>query len=232
MNQDRFSFNQIPFVAATAALAFGLTFAGCSSHTSPTGVNPYTDGYYQNDAPKNSNSDNGNNTELDTSDDDLSKDGEHRDGTFPPLRFNVDGTGYNDSYTVTVSTRSILKVAFLPDVQQKAAADSGFFPQYSKLAVFIQVGDHEEPTSLLNNGYFPQYPQQTSSIIDFSDDFEKKCDANDKSCRQIVEVRVQKPNYDYWCLQYGMSCPHTHVHATHPWFGTIVVETDDTDSIN
>jgi hypothetical protein len=137
--------------------------------------------------------------------------------------------GYN-STTVTVNVRSVLKVQFTPGIQDETVAGTGFAPQYSKLGVYIQVGTVVKATEMLSNGYTGGSPQK-SSVLDFSSGILPDCDPTDASCRQPVEIRIFKPNNDYFCLNLGMYCAWAQVYSTHPWHGELGVQTDDTDSL-
>jgi hypothetical protein len=142
-------------------------------------------------------------------------------GTAPLYTFRVGTIGYN-SVSVKVVTHSRLRVKFTPGSQDESVPGTNFSPYYSAMGVFIAVGDRESPTALT--------PVETDSfIIDFSKAGLTACTSDEPSCRQEVTVTVKKPNYDYWCVNYAMYCPYTHVYDTHPWHGTLTVETDDTE---
>ncbi len=147
----------------------------------------------------------------------------------PPIQFRVGTVGYN-SVTLTVSTGKILKVKFTPGVQDQVVPGTGFTANYSGLGVYIGVGSNNKPTPLLYNGLFGG-TAQTSAIMDFSSTIAANCPTNDATCRKDVVITVSQPNNDYWCLNYSMYCPWTHVYDTHPWNGNLFVQTDDTDSI-
>ncbi len=151
-------------------------------------------------------------------------------GALPPLSFTIEGTGYND-VEVQVLTRLVLKVAFKPGTQANPVAGTGFFPNYARMGVRLKVGEHEQPTAMLGNGFIAQYPAQKSSIINFAPDFAKTCNPNDTGCFETVTIKVTKPNNDYWCLNYGTFCSWTHVYETHPWNGTLYVQNDVTGPI-
>lgn len=147
-------------------------------------------------------------------------------GTDPLISFSVRSVGYTAT-TYTVRARKSLKVRFTPGVQDSAVKDTGFHPQYSKLAVYVKVGERSQPTALLSNG-MTSGSAENSHIMDFSSSFEKTCAEEDATCREEVTITVEKPNYDFYCLNYGMYCSHTQVYETHPWNGTLTVQTDDT----
>jgi hypothetical protein len=130
----------------------------------------------------------------------------------PPLSQTVSGVGYS-TMTFTVRTRSVLKIRFTPGMQNSSVAGGNFAPQYARLAVFIKVGSLEQPTALLSNGLATT--QETSSTMDFSSAFTKTCASTDTACRQTVTITVSKPNYDYWCYNYGLYCDHTQVYQSH-----------------
>ena len=149
--------------------------------------------------------------------------------TNPPFSFRVDGTGYT-SVTFEVTTRTVLKVRFAPGVQDKTVAGTGFSPQYSVLGVYIAVGSDLRPTPPLYNGLGGGTGEK-SPVMDYSSAFTRTCSASDPDCREKVTITVKQPNYDYWCINYGAYCPWTHVWDTHPWNGTLTVQTDDTTGI-
>lgn len=149
-------------------------------------------------------------------------------GTNPPLTMRVGTVGYNAT-TVQVSTGTILKVKFTPGIQDTAIAGTGVYPQYSQLGVYITVNGYTVPTQMLNNGRYTGQAQ-TSSALDFSAAIASACGSN-KTCRQNVTITIDHPNDDYWCLNYGQYCPWSYVYDTHPWHGTLTIETDDTVAI-
>ena len=151
-------------------------------------------------------------------------------GTASPITMTVRGIGYN-STSVTVSANQVLKVEFAPGVQDTAVAGTGVYPQYSQLGVYIQVGSFNQPTEMLTNGYNGTTPE-TSSVIDFSSYIPSgSCAGKATNCRQNVTITINKPNDDYWCLTSGQFCPWSYVYASHPWNGTLTVQTDDTTAI-
>jgi len=148
----------------------------------------------------------------------------------PVYQFEINGVGYPSEVRIEVPVRDILKVRFRPETNIDTVANTGFVAQYSHLAVFLDVGSTSQATPLLSNGLI--YQQETSNIIDFSSQFTKTCTSSSPTdCRQMVTVKVHKPNYDYWCFNFGMYCSYTHVWDTHPWRGTLLIETDDTEAL-
>lgn len=145
----------------------------------------------------------------------------------PPISTRVGAIGYR-STSIDVRVNKILKIKFTPGINDEQIEGTGYSPQYSKLAVFIKVGDESVATPLLNNGL--QEDQQSSAVIDFSDKIEGQC-GDDPICRETITITIEKPNNDYWCLNWETHCSHTHVHDTHPWNGTIMVQTDDTRAL-
>ncbi|MBI4926103.1 MAG: hypothetical protein HY843_09280 [Bdellovibrio sp.] len=137
--------------------------------------------------------------------------------------------GHDDPFTYDVRVNKVLKVKFTPGQADRKIANTGYTANYSMLAVFISVGTNEIATPLLNNGLTDT--QETSEVMDFSSSFTKTCPDSTPSCRQTVTISVKKPNYDYWCFNFGMYCSHTHVWPTHPWNGKILIQTDDTKSM-
>jgi hypothetical protein len=101
----------------------------------------------------------------------------------------------------------------------------------SQLGVYIQVGSLNQPTEMLTNGYNGT-TAETSSVIDFSSSIPSgSCAGQATTCRQNVTITVNKPNDDYWCLTTGQFCPWSYVYASHPWNGTLTIQTDDTTAI-
>lgn len=146
----------------------------------------------------------------------------------PPYKYLISGVGYN-AKTVQVRAGQVLKVKFTAGLPSQKVDGTGFTATYSQLGVFIKVGDYEEATELLSNGlYSGQF--ETSHVIDLAGAIPDRCATNDRSCRKDVTITVYKPNYDFYCL-IGYACPYTHVWETHPWNGTLTVQTDDTDGI-
>lgn len=149
----------------------------------------------------------------------------------PPLIIEVRGVGYNKVQTQVVTGKT-LKVLFTPGIQDRTVAGTGFSPEYSKMGVYLSAGNSsEQPTEMLSNGYLPMTESQSSHVFDFSGSLGNECPASDASCRRTVVITVSRPNYDYWCLTSRAYCPYSHVYETHPWNGTLSIETDDTDSL-
>lgn len=147
----------------------------------------------------------------------------------PPANYRVGAYGYT-STTLTVYTRSILKVRFTPGVQDQTMMGNGFSPQYSHLGVYIGVNGASSPTEMLDNGAQGASAQR-SHIFDLASSFNPTCKASDTNCLQPITIEITKPNYDYWCLNYGQYCSWTNVYQGHPWHGTLEVQTDLTDAI-
>lgn len=144
------------------------------------------------------------------------------------LSFRAEATGYREA-KILVTTRRILRVRFTPGQQDQKVAGTGFSPTYSKLGVYLRVNGTSTPTPMLFNGAGAAGGSaQKSGIIDFSGAISAGCAANNSTCSQTVEIVVERPNNDYWCYNYGMYCPWTNVYDTHPWNGTLEVETDFT----
>ena len=157
-----------------------------------------------------------------------------------PLTFPIRATGYT-TVTVNVSANKKLKAKFTPGVADTTIAGYGATAVYTKLGVYIGIGDTTSPTALLSNGADGS-AVQTSSIFDLSNKFNRTCQTTDTACRDTVTITVTKPNYDYFCINCALwlyqnanycnlACPNTHVYDTHPWNGTLTVQTDDTDAI-
>lgn len=150
----------------------------------------------------------------------------------PPYSFRVGAVGYT-STRISVRTNSVLKLRFTPGIQDEKVRDSngnltGFSPRYSHLGVYVEVEGNAQPTRMLSNGLVSA---AESDDFDLSTSFTRACTSAEPNCRQDVEIVIKQPNYDYWCLNYGMYCSWTHVESTHPWHGTVLVQTDDTDPI-
>lgn len=173
-------------------------------------------------------------TQEEPSDDDDDEDGdiftppEKRPETgVPPLSFRVGTIGYN-SVTLSARAGKILKVQFTPGQQDENVKGTSFTPIYSRLGVYINIGGASKPTPMLSNGLTTGTPS-SSSAMDFSSGL--PCAQEDDECRRTVAITVTKPNYDYWCYNFGTDCPWTHIWETHPWHGTLEIETDDTDPL-
>lgn len=147
----------------------------------------------------------------------------------PPLSLTVRKVGYDSPYTIQVPVRRTLKIKFTPGIPNETVQGSGFTAQYSQLGVFISVGTQEQSTPLLRNGLLGE--QESSPVLDFSGSIPQTCPESDPACRVSVTITVRKPNYDYWCFNYGAYCSYTRVWETHPWNGELKVETDDTQSL-
>jgi hypothetical protein len=149
----------------------------------------------------------------------------------PAQRFTVQGTGY-DTHYFTVKTRSVLKVKFIPGRQDRTQSGTGYTWQYSMLGVFIGVGGTTQPTAPLYNGYGGT-TAESSTVMDLSSFYTKTCSSSDTACRQSVTITVTQPNNDDNCINRGVCYPQqwSHVPDNHPWNGTLVVQTDDTDAI-
>lgn len=148
-------------------------------------------------------------------------------GTQAPISLRVGAVGYN-STSVQVQTGTVLKVKFTPGIQDQAISGGNVYPQYSHLGVYLTVNGTTVPTEMLSNGL--NSAAQTGSVIDFSNIISQGCAAG-SNCRQTVTITVDHPNNDYWCLNYGQFCPWTQVYSTHPWHGTLTIQTDDTVGI-
>jgi hypothetical protein len=146
-----------------------------------------------------------------------------------PITMRVGTVGYN-AVTISIDTRSILKVKFAPGVQDQDVAGTGYAPAYGHLGVYIEVGTNSQATPMLSNGLLDGNPQ-TSPVLDFSSAFIPTCTASDTTCHQTVPIKIFKPNNDYYCMNFGMYCPWAQVYSTHPWHGELSIQTDDTDPI-
>lgn len=148
----------------------------------------------------------------------------------PALNFKVRAVGYN-STSVTVRAGRVLRVIFVPGLQDRAVANTGFYPQYSKLGVYIGIGTSLQATPLLDNG-LRSGNMQGSQVIDLSSQISSPCVSSDTACRSEVTITVTKPNTDYSCLNFGGAyCPYQRMYPTHPWNGTLYIQTDDTDPV-
>lgn len=139
-----------------------------------------------------------------------------------PYSFRVGATGYV-STTISVRAYKTLKVKFTPGVQDETITDTENYAHYSGLGVFITVGSNTQATPLLYNGLYGGSPQ--SAVLDFSSAL------NDLSSSNSITIKISQPNTDYSCIHFGYGCPWSHVSDSHPWHGTLQVQTDDTDSL-
>lgn len=146
-----------------------------------------------------------------------------------PYEQEVRGVGYSKTVSFTVRARKVLKMRFKPGMQDALVEGTGYSPTYAQLGVFVRVGTVERPTALLSNGIIRA--AEVGTVMDFSTAFARTCASTDTDCRQTVTIEVLKPNYDYYCLNYWMGCPHTQVHENHPWNGMFEIETDDTEPL-
>jgi len=139
----------------------------------------------------------------------------------PPLQFSVGTNGYQ-SVSVTVGTRSVLRVKFAPDEVDES--------NYGQLGVYISVGSLEKITALLSNGLLR--PKEESKVFDFSDALPKTCAETDLTCFETVEITISKPNYDAYCMPLGnYFCTHTAIQDEDRWQGTLYVEGDGTSPL-
>lgn len=152
-------------------------------------------------------------------------------GAQSPIIQSRVGTIGAHAVTVQVQVNNVLRVRFTPGVQDQAVAGGNFEPQYSKLGVYVGAGSNSQATEMLNNGYARGGTPQYSSIIDLGSSFNHSCSANDPTCRQTVTITVDRPNYDYWCMNWGTGCDYVEVYSTHPWHGTLEIQTDDTQAL-
>ena len=150
-------------------------------------------------------------------------------GDSPIYEFSVTGKG-TASKTISVNTKDVLKIRVQPSPAGKAIDGTGYYPQYSQLGVYIKVGDSDQPTALLYNGFHGGNAQK-GSVMDFSDAFIQTCDEDDIDCRQTVKIKVHNAQDDYWCLNFNLYCPYTHTYETHYWKVTLFVQTNDTDAL-
>jgi hypothetical protein len=149
-------------------------------------------------------------------------------GKLPVYKYRVEGTG--SSYTVNVSVQAgqQLRVRFTPGKQDRYIKNTTTYAVYSKLGVYLGVGGTVQPTEMLSNGAAGGSAEK-SRVIDFSSAI-SGCRAS-STCRQSVKITVTQANNDYACINTGMSCPWARVAATHPWWGMLEVQTDDTESL-
>jgi hypothetical protein len=147
----------------------------------------------------------------------------------PAIQFRVGAVGYT-SASINIYTGRVLKIKFTAGVADTTVAGTGYTAQYSGIGVYIGVGSTSRPTPLLYNGLLGG-AAQSSSVMDFATSISANCAPADVTCRKDVTVNVSQPNNDYWCFNFAMYCPWTRVHDTHPWNGTLSIQTDDTDPI-
>jgi len=216
---------------AALFLSAAALLAGCSSRA-VTGVDPSLEQQIQYTPPPSSGSGFGGSTptggSTSTSGSTSSSSGTGGTG-LPPLQMRVGTVGYN-AVSVDIDVRAVLKVQFAPGIQDEVVQGTGYSPPYGHLGVYIQVGTKTQATEMLSNGLLDQNPQK-SSVIDFSGAFTPTCNPTDSTCHQTVTIKVFKPNNDYFCMNYGMYCPWANVYQTHPWHGTLYIQTDETDPL-
>lgn len=146
-------------------------------------------------------------------------------GNIPPVSFQINGVGYN-AVTVTVSTQTTLQVVWEPGQQEESITGTNYEPEYSMLGVYITVGGTTQATEMVTNGYAGT-AVEASGVIDFSSAIPAGSNGN-------VNIVVSQPNYDYYCLNFELYCypvPWMHVLPTHPWNGTLLVQTDSTQAL-
>ncbi len=141
----------------------------------------------------------------------------------------VGAIGYT-STSITVKARKVLKLRFTPGMQDETISGSTTKPLYSGLGVYISVGSTSTPTPFLYNGMYGGAAQNSGSM-DFSASIPQSCASSDAACREDVTITVSRPNYDWYCLNGQGGCPWAHVQDTHPWNGTLQVQTDDTQAL-
>jgi hypothetical protein len=149
-------------------------------------------------------------------------------GTSPAEIFTVGATGYT-STSVTVSTGVVLNIEFAPGVQNAPVAGTGYYAQYSMLGVHIVVGSDDQATPMLSNGYGGS-TAQNSGIMNFSSGL-PCANSTSTTCRANVTITIDKPNNNFYCLNYDMYCGWAQVYYNQPWNGTLTVQTDDTVAI-
>jgi hypothetical protein len=165
----------------------------------------------------------------------------------PVIEQYIKGLGYEEEITISVETRSRLRVRFVPGQQDAFVGNTNFSPPYSLLSIALQVGNDEEVTAPLSNGLYE--PEEMSDIFDFSQSFRKRCETDEINCQERVRITIKRPQYNYWCIEYpngfydpksfqyrnvcyGNPYGMTRVYESHPWNGTLLIETDYTESLN
>lgn len=179
----------------------------------------------------------GDTTGMDTTDE---------DNLMEPYEFDVNGVGYEGDIVFKVKARETLKVQFIPlgapTTIKVDGKDSGYFAPYGKLMVYIKVGKVDTATPLLSNGL--DRAAQVSPVMDFSSAIKTACTGQGASrvCPDTIDVIVHRPNYDYWARNYSTYCfypknaqayctDHTWVYPSHPWAGTLRVQTEETEAL-
>ncbi len=142
-----------------------------------------------------------------------------------PYEFDVHGTGYNP-VTIDVPASVRLRIRFEPQQQQMNIQNTGYYVGYSRLAAEVSVvnaSGSAQFTPLLSNGYIT-----TAQHIDR--DLSSYVSAGSGG---MVTIKVDRPNYDYECLYWGLGCNPgwTHVQNGHPWWVKLIVETEDTTTL-
>ena len=146
-----------------------------------------------------------------------------------PASQRVGSVGYT-STSITVKARKVLKIQFTPGQQDETISGSTTKPLYSGLGVYLTVGSTTTPTPFLYNGMYGG-TAQNSGTLDFSAEIPQTCASSDAACRENVTITVSRPNYDWYCINNQGGCPWAHVQDTHPWNGTLKVQTDDTKAL-
>jgi hypothetical protein len=100
---------------------------------------------------------------------------------------------------------------------------------YSQLGVYITVNGMIQNTGMLYNA-LANGRAETSTVLDFSSALPSTCDGA-TGCRESVQIVVDHPNDDYYCLNFGMYCYWTQVPSGQGWTGTLSIQTDDTVAV-
>ena len=154
------------------------------------------------------------------------------DDLAPPVAAPISGVGPGDVAQVLVETHSRLKLRFVPGINQEEIFEPPIFiiPQYSKLGGVVGVdGGPATGVPALSNGLVE--PLEFSAALDLSLSFTPTCPLSVPDCRQQVVIEFFNPFNDYTCLNEGSDCPTAPVPDGHPWNGTLLIETDDTQPI-
>jgi hypothetical protein len=147
-----------------------------------------------------------------------------------PVTYRFSPMGYDAIVKIKVKVNKVLKVKFIPLAPDRPMSN-GQYAYYSQLGAFVGIGESSGiGTGMLSNG--ERSAAQESSVIDLSEFINSTCSSADPSCRQEVEIRVTKPNYDFICLNFPTSpnCVYPYysrVYSVHPWTARIKVQTDD-----
>lgn len=162
--------------------------------------------------------------------------------------------------TTTVALKKI-RLRYTPKPQDDFAlvrdssgkwVKSGFSPNYSIFGLSISVAGKENRTPPLRSGLYGS--QQSSPIYEYTPKATLCSDPSSASTRipdnlstmnvttananalKITQrycyvITFSNPVYDYHCLTQGRFCPYSNIEPTHPWVGSVEIQTDETRAL-